>query len=369
MNPFARPGRPSRPGLCRPGAALVPAITAVVIGAAVPVAAGFPALAGSAAGGAAQRTENRILAEIRQIQSQLSELTEAQDSLTEAVETLLRDRQATLSDERRSRAETGTALERMEREISTLGEALGQANDRISALLVEVESVREAQRRAAFAGMTGMPAAAGEDAGGETDGDRSEALGEDAPTGEAAEEGGGAAAEGGETGAESVPAGEEAVVLDEPSISEVYLEAQADYLQGRYELAVAGFEQVAAAGGELADNARYGIGDALLAVVECLPDCEIPSGLTARYGIDKSLPAGDLFKPALEQFEMVIRDFPESNKVGEAWYKKGLILHRLGHESDAREIFEDILDVYPGTPAARAARRQLESLTPPEPGD
>lgn len=340
MNPFARPGRPSRPGLCRPGAALVPTITAVVIGAAVPVAAGFPALAGSAAGGAAQRTENRILAEIRQIQSQLSELTEAQDSLTEAVETLLRDRQATLSDERRSRAETGTALERMEREISTLGEALGQANDRISALLVEVEGVREAQRRAAFAGMTGTPAAAGE----ETDEDRPEALGEDAATTEeAADEGGGAAAEGGETGAESVPAGEEAVVLDEPSISEVYLEAQADYLQGRYELAVAGFERVAAAGGELADNARYGIGDALLAVEQ--------------------------LEPALEQFEMVIRDFPESNKVGEAWYKKGLILHRLGHESDAREIFEDILDVYPGTPAARAARRQLESLTPPEPGD
>lgn len=344
MNPFARPGRPGRPGRRRPGAALFPAITAVLIGAAVPAAAGFPALAGSAAGGAAQRTENRILAEIRQIQSQLSELTEAQDSLTEAVETLLRDRQATLSDERRSRAETGTALERMEREISTLGEALGQANDRISALLVEVEGVREAQRRAAFAGMTGTPAAAGEDAGGETGEDRPEALGEDAPTTEeAVEEGGGAAAEGGESGAESVPAGEEAVVLDEPSISEVYLEAQADYLQGRYELAVAGFERVAAAGGELADNARYGIGDALLAVEQ--------------------------LEPALEQFEMVIRDFPESNKVGEAWYKKGLILHRLGHESDAREIFEDILDVYPGTPAARAARRQLESLTPPEPGD
>lgn len=293
----------------------------------------------------AQRTENRILAEIRQIQSQLSQLTEAQTSLTAAVETLLRDREATLSDERRSRAETGTALVRMEREISTLGEALAQANDRISALMVEVEGVREAQRRAAFAGMTAggaAGAAAGSEAGEE------EVSGEEAAagTGEGedaeADEGGGAddAGEGG-TGERAEP--EEAVVLDEPSISEIYLEAQADYLQGRYELAVAGFERVAAAGGELADNARYGIGDALLAVEQ--------------------------FEPALEQFEIVIRDFPESNKVGEAWYKKGLILHRLGHESDAREIFEDILEVYAGTPAARAARRQLESLTPREPGD
>lgn len=303
-------------------------------------AAGSAAFASSTPGGAAQRTENRILAEIRQIQSQLSELTGAQNSLTEAVETLLRDRQATLSAERRSRAETGTALERMEREISTLREALAQANDRISALLVEVEGVREAQRRAAFAGMTPT---GGEDAVGEADAGGAAAPGrEDAPAEGAAEEGGEAAADSVESGGESGEA-DEAVVLDEPSISEIYLEAQADYLQGRYELAVAGFERVAAAGGELADNARYGIGDALLAVEQ--------------------------FEPALEQFEMVIRDFPESNKVGEAWYKKGLILHRLGHESDAREIFEDILDVYAGTPAARAARRQLESLTPREPGD
>lgn len=306
-------------------------------------AAGSAAFAAPAPGGAAQRTENRILAEIRQIQSQLSELTGAQSSLTEAVETLLRDRQATLSDERRSRAETGTALERMEREISTLREALAQANDRISALLVEVEGVREAQRRAAFAGMTGTTPTGGEDAAGEADAGGAAAPGrEDAPAEGAAEEGGEAAEDSVESGGESGEA-DEAVVLDEPSISEIYLEAQADYLQGRYELAVAGFERVAAAGGELADNARYGIGDALLAVEQ--------------------------FEPALEQFEMVIRDFPESNKVGEAWYKKGLILHRLGHESDAREIFEDILDVYAGTPAARAARRQLESLTPREPGD
>ena len=335
MSRPARRRHPGRPAAPRPGAAVAAAVLLS--------AAGSAAFAASPAGGTAQRTENRILAEIRQIQSQLSELTEAQNSLTEAVETLLRDRQATLSDERRSRAETGTALERMEREISTLSEALVQANDRISALLVEVEGVREAQRRAAFAGMTGTAATGGGGAA-ETDAGGAEASGgETALTEEAAGEGGDAAADSGESDGESGGADEEAVVLDEPSISEIYLEAQADYLQGRYELAVAGFERVAAAGGELADNARYGIGDALLAVEQ--------------------------FEPALEQFEMVIRDFPESNKVGEAWYKKGLILHRLGHESDAREIFEDILDVYAGTPAARAARRQLESLTPREPGD
>ena len=280
---------------------------------------------------AAQRGEDRILAEIRQIQSQLGALADAQNSLAEAVESLLADRGETLADERRSRAETASALERMEQRVSTLSESFAQADDRLSALLVEVEAVREAQRRAARVGAT--------------------ADGSDEAPGGASASGEGPA--GGPPPADSPdesPAEDEAdeaapgaVVLDEPSVSEIYLEAQADYLQGRYELAVAGFERVAAAGGELADNARYGIGEALLAVEQ--------------------------LEPALEQFEIVIRDFPDSNKVGEAWYKKGFILHHLGHESDARDIFEDIMDIYAGTPAARAARRQLESLAPREPGD
>lgn len=284
----------------------------------------LPAAAG------AQRGEDRILAEIRQIQSQLNALADAQNSLAEAVETLLADRGETLADERRSRAETASALERMEQRVSTLGESFAQADDRLSALLVEVEAVREAQRRAARVGATA-------DGADQASGEASDGGGEPAaspPPADSPDEG----AEG-----EADEAAPGAVVLDEPSVSEIYLEAQADYLQGRYELAVAGFERVAAAGGELADNARYGIGEALLAVEQ--------------------------LEPALEQFEIVIRDFPDSNKVGEAWYKKGFILHHLGHESDARDIFEDILDIYAGTPAARAARRQLESLTPREPGD
>lgn len=288
----------------------------------------LPAAAG------AQRGEDRILAEIRQIQSQLNALADAQNSLAEAVESLLADRGETLADERRSRAETASALERMEQRVSTLGESFAQADDRLSALLVEVEAVREAQRRAARVGATAGTTADGAD---EASGEASDGGGEPAdspPPADSPDED----AEG-----EADEAASGAVVLDEPSVSEIYLEAQADYLQGRYELAVAGFERVAAAGGELADNARYGIGEALLAVEQ--------------------------LEPALEQFEIVIRDFPDSNKVGEAWYKKGFILHHLGHESDARDIFEDILDIYAGTPAARAARRQLESLTPREPGD
>ena len=274
-------------------------------------------------GTAAQRDQNRIVSEIRQIQVQLATLVEAQTALSQAVEALLTEREEQLTADRQSRAETMNTLERMERSVSTLSEAFRDTNERLSALMVKVESVREAQRRAALLG------------GGSGEGeDTAPPDGEEAQAPEAAA--------GDESSQEEGSGEEEATVLDEPSVSEIYLQADADYLQGRYDLALAGFERVAESGGELADNARYFMGECRL--------------------------AQDRLDDALEQFDIVIRDFPDSSKIGEAWYKKGLIFGRMGHESDAREIFEDILDVFAGTTAARLAQRELDAMPPRDPG-
>ena len=271
----------------------------------------------------AQRDQNRIVSEIRQIQVQLATLVEAQTALSQAVEALLADREEQLAADRQSRAETMNTLERMERSVATLSEAFRDTGDRLSALMVEVESVREAQRRAALLG--GGSGEAGDPA--VPDGEQTEA--QDIAAGD-------------ESAAEAGPGEEDATVLDEPSVSEIYLQADADYLQGRYDLALSGFERVAESGGELADNARYFMGECRL--------------------------AQDRLDDALEQFDIVIRDFPDSSKIGEAWYKKGLIFGRMGHESDAREIFEDILDVFAGTTAARLAQRELDAMPPRDPG-
>jgi TolA-binding protein len=285
-----------------------------------------PPLLGETPAGS-QRDQNRIVSEIRQIQVQLATLVEAQTALSQAVEGLLADREEQVTADRQSRAETMNSLERMERSVATLSEAFRDTNERLSALMVEVESVREAQRRAAL-----LDAGAGEDDGtAPLDGEEGEApviaAGEESPPE-------GSSGEGESRG--------EATVLDEPSVSEIYLQADADYLQGRYDLALTGFERVAESGGELADNARYFMGE-----------CHL---------------AEDRLDPALEQFDILIRDFPDSSKIGEAWYKKGLIFGRMGHESDAREIFEDILDVFAGTTAARLAQRELDAMPPREPG-
>ena len=271
----------------------------------------------------AQRDQNRIVSEIRQIQAQLATLVEAQTALSQAVEALLADREEQLTADRQSRAETANTLERMERSVATLSEAFRDTSERLSALMVEVESVREAQRRAALLG-------AGSGEGENTappDGEEAEAP---------------EVAAGDESSPDEGSGEEEATVLDEPGVSEIYLQANADYLQGRYDLAFTGFERVVDLGGELADNARYFMGECRL--------------------------AQDRLDDALEHFVSVIDDFPESSKHGEAWYKRGLILGRMGHESDAREIFEDILDVFAGTTAARLAQRELDALPPRDPG-
>ncbi len=289
-------------------------------------------LAGEALAGA-QRDQNRIVSEIRQIQVQLATLVEAQTALLQTVERLLEDREEQLTADRRSRAETMNALDRMERNVATLSEAFRSSNDRLSALMVEVEAVRDAQRRAALTGTS--PATAAEETSNDGEGNEAPETGNDAAT--AADE------TSGEEGADTGGSTEEgATLLDAPSVSQIYYEAEADYHQGRYDLAYASFERVADQGGALADNARFFMGECRLAE-ERLDD-------------------------ALDQFEIVIRDFPDSSKHGEAWYRKGLILGRMGHDSDAREIFEDILDVFAGTTAARLAKRELDAMPPRDPG-
>jgi len=275
----------------------------------------------------AQRDQNRIVSEIRQIQVQLATLVEAQTALSQAVEALLADREEALTADRQSRAETMNTLERMERSVATLSESFRDTNARLSALMVEVESVREAQRRAALLGGGSGEADGTALPGGEEAGAAEVAAGDEASQEQGSGEGG---------------AEEEATVLDEPSVAEIYLQADSDYLQGRYDLAFTGFGRVADLGGELADNARYFMGECRL--------------------------AQDRLDDALDHFVSVIDDFPESSKIGEAWYKRGLILGRMGHESDAREIFESILDVFAGTTAARLAQRELDAMPPGDPG-
>jgi len=258
--------------------------------------------------------QDRVLAEIRQIQAQLAEVVESNRILTEAITALRSELDRELESSRRDRAESSNSLSRMDRGVSVIRESLAETNDRLSGLMAEVEEIRRSQSRAVL-----QAAAVPETPEPETTAAEDETEVE--------------------PDAEAAPAAE---VLEGPSVSDLFLEARADYLQGRYALAISGFEQVIEIGGELADNAVYFLGEAML--------------------------AEERLEDALSQFETLIEDFPESDQAPDAWYKKGYILERLGNRMDAQEIYQDILDVFAGTQAALAAERQLESLLARDPG-
>ena len=52
-------------------------------------------------------------------------------------------------------------------------------------------------------------------------------------------------------------------------------------------------------------------------------------------------------RDAAAAYERVIRDYPSSNILPEAWYKVGISYDRLGQPDKAREAFESVVKNYP----------------------
>ncbi len=138
--------------------------------------------------------------------------------------------------------------------------------------------------------------------------------------------------------AASAPAAPAAVTAAAPSVTDVYNQARIDYTQGRYPLAISGFKDVLQldSRGDLADNAHYWMGECYLAQRQ--------------------------YDPAIEEFDRIIRDYPESNKRPDAYLKKAMTLDDMGRRSEANLMYELVIEQFPQTPQERVARRKLEEL-------
>lgn len=65
---------------------------------------------------------------------------------------------------------------------------------------------------------------------------------------------------------------------------------------------------------------------------------------------------------AIKEFNIVINDYPSSNKVSASLLKLGLIYAHLGDTTKAREEFLKIQKMFPGTTTAQLAEERLRSL-------
>lgn len=120
-----------------------------------------------------------------------------------------------------------------------------------------------------------------------------------------------------------------------PDRNQLYDQATQDLTQGRYALALQGFRDFLRANpqSELADNARYGVGESFFALAR--------------------------FDSAATEYERVARDYPTGDRVPASLYKLGLSQEKLGRAKDAKKTFEDLLKRFPDSGEAQLARERL----------
>jgi len=137
------------------------------------------------------------------------------------------------------------------------------------------------------------------------------------------------------------PAERKPPVFPSTSLSpqEVYNTAYADYLKGNFDLATDGFKiyRDNFPDSPLADNALYWIG-------EC--------SFSQRK-----------FSEAIDEFNDLILDYPQGDKIAAAYLKKGLSLAELRRKDEALVVFKLLISKYPLEEEARIAQEKIKELS------
>jgi len=123
------------------------------------------------------------------------------------------------------------------------------------------------------------------------------------------------------------------------SPQEVYNASYSDYLKGNFDLALEGFKVYRDnfPDSPLADNALYWIG-------ECL--------FSQRK-----------FNPAIDEFNDLILNYPQSDKIAASYLKKGLAQAELGRKDEAIVTLKLLLGKYPLEEESRIAQEKIKELS------
>ncbi len=140
---------------------------------------------------------------------------------------------------------------------------------------------------------------------------------------------------------ESLPGKDTSVVPDDTTgrrEEQAYSTAYLDYMKGKYELAITGFEDFIRRfpNSDNADNARYWIGESYYSM--------------GRYD------------DAEREFRRVLADWPEGNKASGAAYKLALVYLAQKRKPEALSQLRKVIKNYPGTSEARLAQDRLQSM-------
>ena len=79
----------------------------------------------------------------------------------------------------------------------------------------------------------------------------------------------------------------------------------------------------------------------------------------AQYGVGECFFAQSQFDSAAVEYQRVVDDYPQGDKVAAAMYKLGLSQEKLRRTSEAKKTFEDLVRKYPLSGEAQLARERL----------
>jgi tol-pal system protein YbgF len=123
-----------------------------------------------------------------------------------------------------------------------------------------------------------------------------------------------------------------------PAAGELYTQAYADYARGNYDLAIQGFQEFLKhyPSVHLSDNAQYWIG-------ECL------------YGKRQ-------YPEAVAAWDELLRQYPGTDKIPDARFKKAMALERIGRRSQALLEYRFVCEHFPNTEAGRKACERVRAF-------
>jgi tol-pal system protein YbgF len=226
---------------------------------------------------------DEIMAEVRRLQVQVSQLEANQLELQQALQkltSLLQEQDASI---RRALVDTGTTLQSLQEHLLVLSEKIDETNGRLGNVTRELTSLRPTQP--IVIPESGPPAPA-------------------------------------EEGTQPPMQPVQPIAVNGPDL---YQQAYTDYTQGRYPLAISGFKELLAvdSGSDLADNAQYWIGECLLAQRQYREALEAFDAVLTLYPESNKLPEAAYKKAvALEalgsrtdaemELEAVIQNYPNT---------------------------------------------------------
>jgi tol-pal system protein YbgF len=284
-------------------------------------------LAWPAAGRAQNREHLQLTADLRMLQEQVSRLQLTTNQLAEQI-TATNKRLDDLSDASvKQFANQKVALDQALTTLNTLREKMQESDVRASQLTQEVTTIRDNLRALAnqINALVGLlqpgqtnAAPSTPDAGGN--------AGATTPSTAAAQP----------SGAASDPL---RPVSLQPSASEIYARATNDYMSAnRLDLAIEGFREV----------------------IQKYPDA--PEAANAQFQIGEALYQQGKFREAIPEYQKLIATYKSSPRLAEAYYAQGVCYQALSQTANAKNAFETVKRLFPGSMQAMMADQKLQNL-------